>query len=227
MPFYGELRAKLSPQIEAARGSHAVAGYPLRDPSHGQSGPIDAPSMPLRSPEPSPQPQPEPQPAACVDDDDVAGRTGCDLRATVRTKVERLLDAPSITQFNRIDAWLDSGADPERDIYPTIAAGLNKLGKPPASLKYFDGAIADAIAARKAPLPPGRARGATREIPDSGAYVAPVRNPAAEAFRLDSYVEIIAAGRNPGLGCSSQDVRRLLKAGRVTVEQCLRAGCSP
>jgi len=65
--------------------------------------------------------------------------------------------------FNRIDAWLEAGADPELDIYPAITAGLAKLGKPPSSLKYFDGFVADNIAARKTPLAPGSARG--RAVP--------------------------------------------------------------
>jgi hypothetical protein len=86
------------------------------------------------------------------------------LRSKVRTKVETKLNSPSITMFNRIDAWLAAGADPELDIYPAIDAGLAKLGKPPSSLKYFDGFVADNIAARKTPLAPGSARGTRQPV---------------------------------------------------------------
>lgn len=86
------------------------------------------------------------------------------LREAVRSKVETILNSPSITQFNRIDAWLEAGAIPERDIYPSIEAGLKKLGKPPSSLKYFDGFVSDAIAARTAPLPPGNPRATAARV---------------------------------------------------------------
>jgi hypothetical protein len=66
-----------------------------------------------------------------------------------------MVNSPTITNFNRIRAWLDEGADPELDIIPAIEAGLKKLGKPPATLKWFDGFVADAKAARTAPLPTG------------------------------------------------------------------------
>jgi hypothetical protein len=86
------------------------------------------------------------------------------LRSSVRSKVETLVNSPSITQFNRIDAWLEAGAIPERDIYPSIEAGLKKLGKPPNSLKYFDGFVSDAIAARTAPMPAGNPRATSPKV---------------------------------------------------------------
>ncbi len=55
--------------------------------------------------------------------------------------------------------WLDNGCDLELDILPTVRALASR--RPPQSLKtwgYFTEAIADAKAARTAPMPEGRAR---------------------------------------------------------------------
>lgn len=62
-------------------------------------------------------------------------------------------DSPNLLNYGRVQAWLDAGADPELDIFPAIKAGLAKLGKPPNSLNYFDGHIADAVARRTRPMP--------------------------------------------------------------------------
>jgi hypothetical protein len=58
--------------------------------------------------------------------------------------------------------WLESGCDLELDILPTVKARAHKLR--PGSIKnwsYFTDAIADAKAAREAPMPKGSPGAAT------------------------------------------------------------------
>ena len=61
----------------------------------------------------------------------------------------------------RVTAWINDGADLELDILPTIQRLMTKRNGqgPPRSLRYFDGAIADARATRLQPLPHGTPRG--------------------------------------------------------------------
>ena len=75
--------------------------------------------------------------------------------AEVRERVEAILNSPSCTNMNRIAAWLEAGAIPETDIYPILEARM--VGWHGTTLKYFDRAIADAIASRTSPMPPGQA----------------------------------------------------------------------
>ncbi|HEX6991908.1 MAG TPA: hypothetical protein VF151_08475 [Gemmatimonadales bacterium] len=67
-------------------------------------------------------------------------------------------DSPNLLNYGRVEAWLRAGADPELDIYPAIRTALAKRGKPPNSLNYFDGAVADAVARRTKPMPEGHGR---------------------------------------------------------------------
>lgn len=79
--------------------------------------------------------------------------------ATVKAKVSELVNSPTVTAFNRVDAWLEQGADPERDIYPAIADGLKKLnGGALRSLKWFDNFVAQRLADRKTPMPAATGR---------------------------------------------------------------------
>jgi hypothetical protein len=68
---------------------------------------------------------------------------------------------------NRVDAWLKAGAEPEQDIYPTLKRKLPEWRS--GSLVFFDGAIADAIKTRTAPLPEGNAR-APSKVNGNGSY---------------------------------------------------------
>jgi len=71
--------------------------------------------------------------------------------------LERILDH-SAFDGSRIHAWLAAGADPELDIFPAVRRVHKRNGPgPPKPLKYFDGAIADALASRTQALPPGTA----------------------------------------------------------------------
>ncbi|MGH9864698.1 MAG: hypothetical protein ACRD4H_04715, partial [Candidatus Acidiferrales bacterium] len=59
--------------------------------------------------------------------------------------------------YGRVDCWMQNGWIPELDIYPTIKKMMAKRGDkpPPKTLSFFEGAIADAFAARTAPVPAG------------------------------------------------------------------------
>jgi len=59
-----------------------------------------------------------------------------------------------------VASWINSGADLELDILPTIRRIMKRRGSqaPPRSLAFFNQAIADAMATRTKPLPPGTAR---------------------------------------------------------------------
>jgi hypothetical protein len=63
-----------------------------------------------------------------------------------------------VGSYGRVHQWLADGCDPELDIYPTIRRVMAKRNGqgPPANLKYFDQAIADAKATRLTPLPRGQ-----------------------------------------------------------------------
>lgn len=94
------------------------------------------------------QPQP-PRDAA------VAGAGARDHRwGEVYYSLESILSWPIPMDGSRIHAWLEAGFDPELDIYPTIRR-LSANGKQINTLKYFDAAIADAMARRLKPVPQG------------------------------------------------------------------------
>ncbi len=57
--------------------------------------------------------------------------------------------------YARIEVWLNAGWDPDLDIIPTVRRLMVGRSAPPRSLKYFEGAIADACAARTSPIPKG------------------------------------------------------------------------
>ncbi len=86
--------------------------------------------------------------------------------------------------------WLEEGSDPERDVWPTIAALTKKLGRVPASPVYFTEAIRESRDRRRSFAPQHRTLGApylasTATIPRTGA-VAHI-DPQLEADRRDAF----------------------------------------
>lgn len=61
--------------------------------------------------------------------------------------------------YTRVEAWLAQGWDPEADILPTVRRLMQGRSDPPQSMRYFEGAIANAHAARMSPLPKGKVNG--------------------------------------------------------------------
>lgn len=87
-----------------------------------------------------------------------------DERAALRSAKDQVLEAMGVRDSpnwlgdaGMTEAWLRSGADLELDILPTIRRLMAKRGQdPPRSLGYFSQAIADSLASRTQPLPPGK-----------------------------------------------------------------------
>lgn len=59
-------------------------------------------------------------------------------------------------QHGPVWRWLREGAQPERDIYPTIKAIMARKARPPNGFAYFTQAVADAKAANEQPMPEGK-----------------------------------------------------------------------
>ncbi len=96
------------------------------------------------------------------------------LFAATQAKIEAQFNSPTLTDFGQIDRWLKAGAVPELDIYPTLNALTARRREQdprwlPRSLRYFNEAIAEAIAARSAALPTSASNGLRRGV--SGAEV--------------------------------------------------------
>lgn len=143
-----------------------------------------------------------------------------------KDRVSSILNSPSVTMFNRVDAWLEAGCDLERDIIPAIQSGLAKLnGSTVRSLSYFDGMVADAHAARTRPLPAGQSRAPSQQSRGApGEYIARAPSASAEETRLKAYEDLIKKRINPGTNCSQSDIKRLLTDKRVTPQQIQEAG---
>lgn len=72
-------------------------------------------------------------------------------------RVLALCGNPSLLNYGRVRAWLAQGCDPDLDIIPAVRAVIERERRAnpqwmPRSLVYFDGAVADAKAARTKPL---------------------------------------------------------------------------
>ena len=101
-------------------------------------------------------PQSSPSP---IDDDDEA-RTR-DAKREVLEAIGVWDDPRWLGNGALVDAWMNSGADLDRDILPTIKRVMANRGAqgPPSSLKYFDRAVMDAHATRTTPAKPGKPNG--------------------------------------------------------------------
>jgi hypothetical protein len=77
--------------------------------------------------------------------------------AAVYQRATEIIAAPVPYASAPVHAWLEGGAIPEVDIYPTIERMIAKRrDRPPSSLSYFTQAIADSIHQRTQPLPKGK-----------------------------------------------------------------------
>jgi hypothetical protein len=77
---------------------------------------------------------------------------------SLHQKIEKMMQG-KILVFGRIDAWVKSGAD-EKLILEVIGRLMKKRNNdPPKTLKYFDDAIADALAEKNQLLPQGKQNG--------------------------------------------------------------------
>lgn len=103
------------------------------------------------------------------------------VRLSLAEMADRMMDAAGnaianpagamgLLTFSELQRWLADGCDFETDILQTIRAASVKMSRSkPGSIgswKFFTNAIADAKAARLAPMPAGRARAAGFTPPD-------------------------------------------------------------
>lgn len=98
-------------------------------------------------------------PIPSVYDDDYRRK----LFVEISLEVQKLMQG-RIIATQGIHTWLDAGADKELILETLKVLIARKGGEPPTSLKYFDQAIADAIAAKNNPLPKGNLNGTNRQI---------------------------------------------------------------
>lgn len=77
--------------------------------------------------------------------------------AEVVSRLEEALNSPRLMVFGRVNKWLEDGAVPDEII--DVCTRVAKQGRWSGSnLAYFDGFIADAIAARTKPMPEAKPR---------------------------------------------------------------------
>jgi uncharacterized protein YdaU (DUF1376 family) len=80
------------------------------------------------------------------------------LFVEISLEVQKLMQG-RIMATQGVYKWLDAGADKEMILETMKVLIARKGGEPPNALKYFDQAIADAIAAKNNPLPKGNTNG--------------------------------------------------------------------
>lgn len=173
---FAAMREKLMPHLDRLlTGKTDVVGYPIDTPS--------APVTKAKpSPEPEPEPEPEPveeevrapataaEPVSEMPDIPPAldrrarppprlAQADALLSRIVEIVQPHAASRPGWMVAGEVMRWLEAGADPEADVIPTIrrvvAERTGKPGWPPKSAAYFTQAVADAVAARKRPMPEG------------------------------------------------------------------------
>lgn len=218
LSFHSELRDKLTSSIEAAKIEAKewknINGYPFDTPSIPLQSDIEPQPKAQPSPLPSPKPQPQPSPAQQPAPEPAAPREDFDARfESVRLKCSLILDR-KVETWGRVNAWLREGADPEQEIYPILRARKPKWRSD--SLEFFDGPIADAIAARSAKLPAARLIAAGEPQPPEAL---PPRTPEQrQAFLARFAAEIQRSHQKPAF-VTAEDVADMIKAELLTPEQ--------
>ena len=97
--------------------------------------------------------------------------TDTSARVRIGKQIEKIVgwdkDPNWFGNYARIEVWLASGWDVELDILPTVKKLMQKkTGKPPTTISYFEGAIADAHTTRTKPLPKGNHNGKSKSVRD-------------------------------------------------------------
>lgn len=143
---------------------------------------------------------------------------------TVR-RLEEALNNPRLHVFGRINTWLVNGALPEEilEIVPRVAKQGYWRG---GNLNYFDGFIADAIAARTKPMPEakprvdsGRAYGKQEVGYEARGQLTPEARDRYDKIRAD----MLCKGINV-MSVTPQDAARMHKRGWLTDEAAGRFG---
>lgn len=145
----------------------------------------------------------------------------------VSRKLEEVLNAPNLFVFGRVDVWLKQGALPEEilEICPRVAKQGRWSGR---SLNYFDGFIADAIAARTKPMPeakPRADRGGFERKREGGYEPTPELPPETRAAIERRHCEMIEKGMTV-MSVTPADARRFFKNGWLSEAGARRCGVS-
>lgn len=173
---------------------------------------------PKANPEKTPLPSPSPLPAS----NEASSLPGRHERlGEVGQHIETILNSPVPLVLAEVDQWLKGGADPDLDIYPTVERLKPKWSGP--SLKYFTQAIADSVATRKTPLPPGKPRG-SYQAPSAPVLTADERAKAAATGR-QSRLELARKGI-PTQSNTPHDFDAWIASGELTEDQARMAGWS-
>lgn len=139
-------------------------------------------------------------------------------------RLEEALNDPRLFVFGRVNTWLVNGALPDEIL--EVCTRVAKQGRwRGGNLGYFDGFIADAIAARTKPMPEAKPRADREGSPrPKTRYEAP---PEMSADARDQHDKSRAALLNKGINVMSvtyQDAQRMADRGWLTPEAAERFG---
>jgi hypothetical protein len=137
-------------------------------------------------------------------------------------RLEEALNSPKLFVFGRVNKWLEDGAMPEEilEICPRVAKQGFWRG---SNLNYFDGFIADAIAARTKPMPKPRPE-RTYERKADPVYAPRPELPQDVRDKIDrGLADMIMKGMTV-MSVTPQDARRMRDRGWLTPEAAARIG---
>ena len=163
-----ERNKKKAIEYQEKKSDHGRAAANAR---WGKTG--NAPAMPEHN-----QPKPYPDISTDVDicSDDNARAKADDLFVEISKEIQDLMKG-RIFNTQIVRAWITAGGDKSLIIETIKVLMAKRNGEPPQSLKYFDRAIAEAIADRNRPQPKGessydntRPRNGTRVPRNSGKH---------------------------------------------------------
>lgn len=139
-------------------------------------------------------------------------------------RLEEALNSPRLFIFGRVNTWLSDGALPDEII--DVCTRVAKRGRWSGSnLSYFDGFIADAIAARTKPMPEAKPRADSEGVrrPRTRYEPPPERTPD-EQDRLDRLMADLVNKNMAPMSVTYQDAQRMHKRGWLTPEAAERFG---
>lgn len=144
--------------------------------------------------------------------------------ATTVQRLEEALNSPRLFVFGRVDTWLKSGALPDEIV--DVCTRVAKQGRWNGStLNYFDGFIADAIAARTKPMPEAKPRvdSGRTERREPGYQPVPELPEDVRAGIERRKADMLMKGLTV-MSVTPSDARRYLAKGWITAEVAERIG---
>lgn len=138
----------------AEKGANSEPSAPFMAQNSEPSAPFAGGEKGEKGARSSQNPAPRaPNPLLPVIKEEGGGSAGAGARE-VATRVAGLTGLPAAGRnLSTVEAWLTAGYDPERDIYPAVAAVVTAAKEPIGSFKYFTAPIGRYHADRMAPPP--------------------------------------------------------------------------